>query len=322
MIDLADYQFELCESSAEDADGLVFGAGTPIPVNSFDAGVSDNRTADAERPVADGTAFGRDFRDARLLAWELTACSWSPAVTAEAALSGYRTGTVLGADRVAEALDAAEQIETAWASDRIRLSPGAVQVMRWQVGGRTRRVYGRPRKCSSKPDNLQAGQIGFQAEFQAEDDLFYDDQRSVVTIPIAAPPSAWTTWPLRWPLVWQRSPTANSGTILVGGTRATWPSFTINGPLANPEIVVGGYGSLTINTTLLFDQALYIDTRPWNRGVRRENGANLAGVLDPRSTPLTLLRVPPGSYSVALDGIDPTGTASLVVEHRDAYSSW
>lgn len=317
MIELADYQFELCESAEEDADGLAFGRDTPIPVNSFDTGISDNRTADAERPMADGTAFGRDFRDARLLAFELTATSWTPAIPA----AGFGA-IVPGSDRVAEVLDVAEQIESAWAADRIRLSPGAVQVLRWQVGGRTRRVYGRTRKCSSKPDIVHAGQVSFVADFQTGDDLFYADDRRVVSIPVAIAANAWTTWPLTWPTFWHKAASGNVGMITVGGTRATWPAFTIHGPIAQPEIVVGGYGSLKLNTSLTYDQAVYIDTRPWNRGIRRENGANLAGALDPRSTPLPLLRVPPGTYSVALDGTDVTGTASLVVELRDAYSSW
>jgi hypothetical protein len=317
MIELADGQFELLASASDDDDGLHFGAGTPIPVQSFDPAPAEDRNADANRPMADGIAFGRDFRNGRAISIEMTAVSWTPAVAAE------HYGPTPGLNPAAEALEIAERIETAWSSDRVRLSPGAVQVLRWSVGGRERRVYGRPRRCAPKTTTVHAGTVPFVADFQTEDDLYYSDDRRVITIPIVPSSNAWTLWPLTWPVYWYKAGSATSnGTVTVGGTRATWPSFTIHGPVANPEIVVGGYGSLKLNTTLLYDQSLYLDTRPWNRGVRRSDGANLAGALDVRSTPLTMLRIPPGTYSVGLDGHDPTGTASLVVECRDAYSSW
>lgn len=315
MIDLAEGQIELLESSAEDADGLLMGAPAPVTVRAFDPGSVDIRDADAERQLADGVAFGRDFRGGRLLSLELTALSWTPAL----ATAGY--GASPGAEPAVEALNWADRVESAWAADRIRLVPGAVQVLRWKAGGRVRRVYGRSRKCSPVVGSYRQGVIPLTADFRAEDDLIYADDRKVTSVQVAPASNAWATWPLEWPVLWRNAPAGPEGTVIVGGTRATWPSFTIRGPIVNPTVVFGGYGELRLNTTLLYDQTVYIDTRPWNRGIRRENGANLAGALDTRATPLSLLRIPPGSYSVALKGTDPTGTAQLVVEHRDAFSS-
>lgn len=315
MIDLGEGQFELLESAAEDADGLLMGRPAPVTVRSFDPGTPDLRNADAERPMADGIAFGRDFRGGRLYSLELNALSWTPA------LSKAAYGVSAGAEPAVEALTWADRVESAWAADRVRLSAGAVQVLRWRVGGRTRRVYGRPRRCAPVATSVRSGNIPLTADFQAEDDLVYSDLRRVMTVGIAPPSNAWATWPLEWPVSWRTGGASPEGALLVGGTRGTWPSFTVHGPILNPTIVIGGYGELRVNTNLLYDQALYIDTRPWNRGVRRENGANLAGAVDTRATPLSLLRIPPGSYSVGLKGVDPTATASLVVEHRDAFSS-
>ena len=59
MIELAERQFELLESAAEDADGLLMGEYTPVAVRSFDPGEPATRDATSERPMADGIAFGR-----------------------------------------------------------------------------------------------------------------------------------------------------------------------------------------------------------------------------------------------------------------------
>lgn len=316
MIDLAERQFELLESAEEDADGLHMGTGTPVNVATFDPGAPDLKNADSDRPMADGIAFGRDFRGGRLLSLDLHALSYTPAL----ARAPY--GDSAGAEPVVETLTWADRVESAWAADRVRLSPGAVQVLRWRIGGRTRRAYGRPRRCAPSAATVHAGVVPLTADFQAADDLFYSDQRKVTTVTVAPAANAWTTWPLDWPVLWTKAASGNAGTITVGGTRATWPSFTIYGPIASPSIVIAGFGEIKLNTSLAYDQVLYLDTRPWNRGIRRESGANLAGALDTRATPLSLLRIPPGSYSVALKGTDATGTASLVVEHRDAFSSF
>lgn len=307
MIDLAEGQFELMPSSDDtDVDGLHMGRFTSVPVQTFDPNAVDIRNADAPIPMGDGTRFGRDFRGGRVIGLELAAVS----------LTGSETpGT--------DALDTADELESAWASDRVRLVPGAVQVLRWRAGGRLRRVYGRPRAIApGATGTYHQGAIGFTADFQCWDDLYYDDQRTITTVGIVPSTDAFTTWPLTWPVVWHRATAGNAGTHVVLGSRATWPSFTIQGPVLNPTIVIGGYGEVRFATNLLHDQTLYVDTRPWNRGVRRENGANLASTQDVRSTPLSQLRLPPGSYSMALKGVDPTGTASLVVEHRSAYSSF
>jgi hypothetical protein len=306
VIELAEAQFELMPSSDDtDVDGLHMGRFTSVAVQSFEPDGPEIRIADAAVAMGDGIRMGRDFRAGRVISMELAAVS--------------PTGSTQPA---VDALNALDKLESAWAADRVRMSPGAVQVLRWRAGGRVRRVYGRPRAISPITNTYHQGSIPVAADFQCIDDLYYADQRSVVTVGIAIAANAWTTWPVDWPIVWRKAESGNAGTILVEGTRATWPSFTIHGPVLNPTIVIGGYGEIKFTTNLLYDQTLYIDTRPWNRGVRRENGASLAGVMDTRSTPLSQLRFPPGTYSVALKGVDPTGTASLVVEHRAAYSSF
>lgn len=315
MIELADGQFELLESSLEDADGLLMGRRSPVGVRSFSPGTPEQRAAMSPRPMADGVAFGRGLRGGRLYALALNAQSWTPALPRAA------YGASPGTEPALEALTWTDRVESAWAADQVRLVPGAVQVLRWRTAGRTRRIYGRGGNCAPDTSNPHTGVIPIEAEFQAEDDLVYSDLRKVTTVGIVPPANAWTTWPLTWPITWTKPVAGTVGTITVGGTRATWPTFTLHGPISAASIVVGGYGELKLNGALAFDQTLYIDTRPWNRGIRRENGASVPGVLDTRATTLPQLRFPPGSYSVALKGTDPTGTASLVVEHRDAFSS-
>lgn len=315
MVELTEGQFELLESLQEDARGLHMGAGTPVLVQEFDLGQPDISEHDANRPMADGIMFGRDFRRGRTVGLELAALSYTPAVD-----MSFYTGTP-GEYAATEGLDWADRVQSAWAADRVRMVPGATQVLRWRAGGRVRRVYGRARRCAPKLGTYRAGTVPMSADFQTIDDLVYDDQLKATSIGIFPPPVSWTTFPLTWPVIWRKAESGNAGSVVVGGSRATWPTFTITGPILNPEIVIGGYGRFRVDVNLLAGQTLYIDTRPWNRGVRRENGANLAGNVGPQATPLGQFRFPPGSYSVALKGVDTTGTASLTVQHRDAYSS-
>lgn len=306
MISLTEAQFELTPSSDDaDVDGLHMGRFTTVAVQAFEPDGPDIRNADADVAMGDGTRMGRDFRSGRVISLSLAAVS--------------PQGSTQPAQDALNTLDA---LEGAWAADRVRMVPGAVQVLRWRAGGRLRRVYGRPRAIAHETGLYHQGTIPVTADFQCVDDLYYDDQRMVTTVGIAVAANAWTTWPLEWPVLWRKPASGTSGVITILGSRATWPTFTITGPVAQPSIVIGGYGEIKLNTSLAYDQTLYLDTRPWNRGIRRENGANLAAVLDTRSTPLSQLRFPPGTYSVALKGTDPTGTASLTVEHRAAYSSF
>ena len=53
MIELADGQFELLASASDDDDGLHFGAGTPIPVQSFDPAPADDFFSPDDSRVAD-----------------------------------------------------------------------------------------------------------------------------------------------------------------------------------------------------------------------------------------------------------------------------
>ena len=160
------------------------------------------------------------------------------------------------------------------------------------------------------------------ADFVAADDLVYSDSLKQNTVGIVPSYGGGAVWPLQWPILWNQGVGASpAGTIVVGGTRPTWPVILIHGPVLDPIIAIPGYGEIKIRTNLLYDQYLVLDTRPWHQGVRRDNGANLASVVDRRATSLSNFRLPPGSFQIVLKGTDPTGTAYLVTQWRDAYSS-
>src|SRR5690606_28021457 len=114
MATLSDRQFEM--------DGYLFGrhAPTGVEVTDVDFGSPEARSTDVDRPRADGTRFGREWRAGREITLEVATMHHTDAVLAE-----------LG------------KLCAAWDAAATRTAPGTLSVLRYNVNGRTRRVYGR-----------------------------------------------------------------------------------------------------------------------------------------------------------------------------------
>lgn len=289
---LYDYQFELGD--------VVFGIGTPVTIEDegFDPGTVTWRTQDAQLSSGDVTLFGVDMRTPPTWAWNLsTDCQ-----DAQGALA------------------AAAALEAVWPPDDVRLTPGAVMELRYAFAGRTRRVYGRPRKWAAPPSNrIIGGYMPITTDFVLADALHYDDVEESTQLGLVAAEAGGLEAPLASPLATDAYVGSRPGNLIVGGDVPTWPIITFHGPMSDPWVVVGEW-RLDLNVDITTDETVVVDTRPWQRNVLRNGTSFIPGVLG-RRTRLDQLSLPPGAHAVAFGGLDPSATGTVTVSWRPAYRS-
>lgn len=282
-------------------DGLLLGPTTPLMIEDVDFGTPEILNNDTQRPRADGVWFGRDLRGGRLITISMQ----------------------LFADSGPAAVAFLAKMETAWLAEGVRDVAGATSVLRYNTGGRTRRVYGRPRKFA--PVSLRANANGWApvvAEFLAGDHKYYSDTELSNTVSIVPPDAGGFIAPFHWPLTTEAISYA-PGVITVHGDGQCWPVFVINGPITSPEIrAVEQYVMKFPGLSLARGETLVVDSRPWSRGVRRNDVVNVSNSLDAHSPPLSRVGLKPGVYEIVLAGTDPTGTSSMTVAWREVYNSF
>ena len=289
-----DAQWRLIYSGAD------YTFGTPdLPVFNHktpEIGTADIRTADADRPRADGRAFGVDYFGGQTVSFDL-------------GVRGYT--------------DAEVRAETAglqqlWRADVVRRTPGAVAELHTRYAGRDRVVYGRPRRFA--PDYSDAAVnhlVSVLADFACVDDVFYGPTDESLSFGIVPPSGGGLVAPLAAPLSTTLSSDRSQG-IHVETELPAWTVVDLFGPVTNPVITFGTLVTFEFRGSLAYDGVLSIDTRPWKRSVLR-NGVSVAGKL--RGTRLGNAALPAGDYEVGFRGTDPTGTASVRVSWRPTFSS-
>lgn len=265
---------------------------TPPEIGSLDI-----RTSDVDRPRSDGRAFGVDYLGGQTLSFHLGVRATSDAeVRAETA-----------------------KLRNLWRADVVRLTPGAVAELHAEYAGRTRIVYGRPRRFDPDfSDSAVNNLVDVLADFACVDDVYYGAEEGGTTVALVSEPSGGLLAPLASPLGTTRT-SDRSVSIDVETELPAWPIIEIEGPITQPVIEVVGVWRMEIRTSLAEDQTLVIDTRPWVRSILRNGSASLAGSL--RGTRLTDAGLPPGRHEIALRGQDSTGTAIARVRWRGSYSS-
>jgi len=292
-------------------DSIPFGPGSDIAISEVDFGDPELLVGDVPRPRADGIMFGRDRRGGRVLTFELTVLT-DYGLPAVPGWGGYGT---------AGSLDTLRQLSMAWQATTVRVSPGAVSRLRYRLGGRQRLFYGRPRQFAAMSGYATLGRIPVTASFQAVDHLVYDDVEQTAVVPYVPPPAGGLTWPVVFP--WTTIPVAYSpGEIAVAGDAPSWLTIVINGPISNPSVRLVGDWTLSLALTLNPGEYVVVDPRPWSRGVRLNGVTNVAGALPPASPRLSELALPFGVHELVLSGTDSTGSSSMVLVWRNAYSSF
>lgn len=285
MSDLKHGEFEL--------DGYLFSGSTsaPLYVVGMGTGVAGTRTQDADNPVGDGRVFGRDYLSGPTWAFDFRA----------------------GPGGVDAALSALAGVTKAWRS--APRDPGDESVLRYGVGDRTRRVYGRARQFSQDPNLLYA--LGYSmavGEFDVADHWHYADTAQQLTVTLIPGDAGGLVSPLVSPLTTVAGG-QRQGLVSVTGDAPAPMEITFRGPVTNPKASSTGW-QVALNTTIAYDQTVTVDTR---RGtVLRNDGASLGGTLS-RHTYLPEARLHPGSREIVFAGTDATGTASCTVAWRPTY---
>lgn len=287
---LANKQFEI--------DGYVFGLGCEVFIDEkgFNPGDTESLTQDGTNPVTGARIFGRDMEGSPSWQWNLHT----------------------SAATEAEALEMVGDMAEVWKASKWRVN-GTVARLRYSLAGRTRCVFGRPRRFSfGAPDNrIDQGYLAPMASFDLVDSKTYDDQEQLVELRLVPSTAGGFTVPFTIPLVVElQTDTPKVGAMVVGGRADTAPVIEFIGPVTDPKLTIGPL-TVALSGTVNSDETVTVDPRPWSMGVTGlRTGLTLA-----RGTRLTSALVSPGAYQAVYQGYDLTGLSRCRVRWRNAYST-
>lgn len=311
MTELAEKQYELGD--------IVFGLGALVHVKSdgFNPGSAGINDADEKRAAGDGVRFGKDRKGSATWGFEL-----------------FTNADPDDGDAEAQAWDAIGALAAAWDAEEVRSQAGEVSVLRFRIGGQTRRVYGRPRRFTATPNNLSlSGRIDAVADFATVDHRVYDDSEQTHTIQIAPPldPDAGFTSPFISPIDTRPPSGPSQGEVVIGGTLPTPIAVTFDGPVASAKL------QITIDTTLpkavrdrysggwtaalvdpvAFDDPVTLDGKPWVVAATKQSGGGVR--VSPRVTRISKMWLPPGRHEAVFTGVDPTAVATATLRWHNAH---
>ena len=280
-------------------DGFQFGRDTPVQVVDVDRGDRSLLTQDVPRATGLGRYMGHDEDDGP--EWTFT----------------LRTRE----SDEASALDALAELRSVWHGTR-NLNPGQVMSLRYELGGRGRRVVGRPRRFheSSSPSIREAGLINVVCTFQLSDPRSFGagpGNTGEVTLTLVPESTGGLVAPLVSPLTTTRRGGVRAGVVHNTGDAPSPVSVTFYGPVANPKIYGVGW-EVGITGNLAYDEQITVDAL--GMSVKRQDGADVGGRLT-RGTRLNKAALAPGSQEIWFTGADATGTARAVVSWAAAYWS-
>ncbi|MER7937946.1 hypothetical protein [Streptomyces sp. NPDC094471] len=312
-----------------------------------DAVFGDMDTADSPMPGEDGIRMGRDYQRNATLTFELgidgshglVDLHWPrrPSGQSSQGIGGWTEQERIQAllrkrDQSAHqrGLDGVGMARQVWRADALRGKAGRVSSLRHTFGGRTRRVFGRPRKFAVPKSSLtRQGYTPAVADFVTVDDRFYDDtqkseemydHRSVALPwrPGQAPQPQW--------LFLSKKTT----TIKHYGEVATYPYIDIYGPCKDPKVTIASLWSVQVSLTIADGAYVRIDPRPWARTVTLVTGSTSKPVADKltrASGRLSGMFLPPGSWTASMAytrTVNPNLVAGPRVNifWRDAFSWW
>lgn len=304
MTNLAEFQFELLPDLAS-YDGQVFGIGSDVSTDQegFTPGSTDWATQDSQSGATGVTNFGRDKLLGPVWAWELH----------------------VNRDDVENALETLGKFTTAWRWLHGRDVPGEVTALRYSLAGRTRRIYGRPGKLESSPNNLLiSGFAPVAVDFQATDGYTYDDVESSRLISIEeselGPTGGGFTFPLTFPYGPLPSPQQLGSSLLVGGDAPTRGIYRFIGPWTQPGIQTDDWTLSLPNYDIPVGQYVEIDTRSWANTVLVNGDASIAGQLGRRQK-LSKAILKPGPVNLTMLGSSSNGTGACSVRWANAHNS-
>ena len=282
-------------------DGYQFGGPDSKVVvleDGFDTGYAANRTQDADMPRGDGVLFGRDH---------LESPTWSFTLGVRDDEDVY---TVLG------------ELADKWRADNVRNRPGAYSTLKFNRGGKSYVVYGRPRRFAVTPAKSADNQFQIvEADFKLLDPYVYSGtQNSLKMGLIETASTGGVVLPQTLPWTLAGGTGERKGIVTVEGFTPTPLIVRIYGPtapttLSDPEIKAPGF-YLKLSTQIKSGQMVEVNTR--TRTVMSD-GNSMAAYLTPRSRLGT--RLNPGSTEFTFSGTDSSYTSQVEFLWRSAEYS-
>lgn len=304
MTTLDEMQFEILPT-VDAAEGLGFGLGFDVSITNggFDPGGNSWETQDTRNPTRGNTNFGRDILGGPTWAWSMHT----------------------DMDDTAGALEALRAIRNAWSAREIRDVPGAVLPIRYRMGDRVRRVYGRPRNFAAPPDNqILGGYVPITADFACVDGFTYDDDLSTATLTsgsITAPGTGFqfpTTFPASTLGLGEGQ--IPEGAINVGGDEDTYPVVRFNGDVTRPWLSLDGGWRMDLDVILGPLEYVVVDTRAWVSSVVKNGSQYIGGALGRRQWMADMF-LSPGNHTLRFGAETAGAGATCTVSWRNAWSS-
>lgn len=280
--------------------GYMLGREHPAFVSDFQPGSLGQRAQDVDSPFAAERYFGRDLESAPVWSFEFSL--------------GEADGDELVPD--AGVLETLDTLTAVWRGALDATQPESVLVLRYMIGGRVRRVYGRPRNFAPDPSaNLEDGNITATGQFALRDALHYDDEQSFTELQLRPPPAGYATLPGVWPLT-SYVESERQGQIVVGGNAAAPAEEVVfYGPVIDPKLE-SDLWKIELTRTIPADG--WIKINPRARTAETHLGQNVSGDLS-RESYLPGIILTPGEHSFTYSGSDPTGFSRAVVRWRNAH---
>ena len=294
-----DYHFLLKADSDPGVDaGFEFGIGSEVSVdeNGFIPGPTDWAVQDGEDPTNGSTMFGRDRLLGPTWLWQLH----------------------VNRTNAEEALETLGRFKTAWHALSIRDTPGAVLPLVYRVGGRERRVFGRPRRFEAPPDNrILSGYVPVSVDFKCVDGYTYDAVEQEVVLQLGqnladsdqVDSGGGFVFPVTFP-VDTLMPTRQLAQILIGGDAPAYPIVRFYGSVIGPKLITDDW-VLSLDYSIAAGQWVEIDTRPWRQTVLSSDGASIAGRLGRRQR-LSKIAFAPGRFEAKYVGFSSTTSTCSV----------
>ncbi|PNG22423.1 hypothetical protein [Streptomyces cahuitamycinicus] len=305
---------------------------------------SDMDLADADLPGEDGIRMGRDYQRNMTVTFELGVDGVDGPIDLHAPMRPWSRGSRVGDWNPVEAVMAAHQkrdqgpyqwasdgldmLRQVWRADSIRGKAGRVSWLLHTTAGRTRQLYGRPRKFAVAHSRLtKQGYTPVVCEFVAVDDRFYDQTEKSIELYdrqfMTLPPR-----PGRWMpgIGWQSKKSAGIQQL---GKMNTYPYIEIHGPCKNPKLTLGNLWAVQLSMTIANGEHVTIDARPWVRTVTHYKGSTTKSVADKltRSSPrLSKMFLPPGYWTASMSytntAVNSFEGPRVRMAWRDAYAWW
>ncbi len=265
--------------------------------------LGDIEAGDAPLPLEDGVRHGLDTEGAGSIQFQIN----------------VDTADLPVEQRYAANMEALGKLREVWRADAVRNRPGAIATLETVSAGRTRVVYGRPRRYAPGASRLtRKGHTPVLAEFVISDGRFYGLPAPTRTITSAVAPTGGIKTPLITPLTTVQFASSMSD-LVVTGHALTWPIITIRGPISQPRVTIAGQFEFGLDMRLGDGEAVTIDPRPWARTMTMTGGGSVSGFVSRRSPRLSDMLLNPGAYDVTLGGVDATGLARVEIAHSPAY---